>query len=321
MNEDNPELRKFENLRIEDQSPEYIFIDNETSALKEAIESLNNARVISIDCEGVHLSRKGKLTLVQIRKDEGQIFIFDIFKLKSIEFLKSIIESDKILKLAFDFRNDYDALFHQFGISPRNVLDLQLIEFWFRENLSLEKNIPLWAFKNIAKGKLGWTCLYLPSLKDKVSKIKMTNETWLNRPLTKELLQYSANDVQKIFNKYECYLDNITISKMMSKFLQFSDNYIKSKSCIIQRTFDDFDDNSIMPIQVFILNRIKLQLCSNCKIMIPIEVITKTSGNCYQCWLKLILNKRNHDISYNNNFDYDSYSGGGGYSSSDDFYS
>ena len=42
--------------------------------------------------------------------------------------LKTILESTEIEKVWFDPRNDVDALFHQFGVYPRRIFDLQLAE-------------------------------------------------------------------------------------------------------------------------------------------------------------------------------------------------
>ena len=46
--------------------------------------------------------------------------------------LKDIIESEEILKLAYDVRMDSDALFHQHDVVLKNVLDLQLLDIAIR---------------------------------------------------------------------------------------------------------------------------------------------------------------------------------------------
>jgi ribonuclease D len=46
--------------------------------------------------------------------------------------LRSILESEVVTKLTCDCRMDSDALYHQFGVACRNVLDLQIAEVAFR---------------------------------------------------------------------------------------------------------------------------------------------------------------------------------------------
>lgn len=61
--------------------------------------------------------------------------------------LRSILESDAVTKLMCDCRMDSDALYHQFGIACRNVLDLQIAEVAFR------RCVPATAFSAASPGR------------------------------------------------------------------------------------------------------------------------------------------------------------------------
>jgi ribonuclease D len=96
-----------------------------------AVQAICRESEIAVDCEGVDLSRTGKLCLVQIGLQNGTVFIFDItvlgalaFEIRmndGIETLKTLLESPRILKIIFDVRNDSEALFHQYNVALTNV--------------------------------------------------------------------------------------------------------------------------------------------------------------------------------------------------------
>ena len=113
------------------------YID-EIHSLSAAISDLMSSKIIAVDCEGVDLSRKGDLSTIQ-KKNEKQIYIFDYVLLGPalIPEMKKILENENILKLAFDFRNDYDCLLHLNKIKCRNVLDVQILEFLSKTSLKL----------------------------------------------------------------------------------------------------------------------------------------------------------------------------------------
>src|SRR5262249_45983467 len=73
---------------------------------------------LAVDCEGVNLSRDGELTLVQIGTPAGDVYLFDVLKLRSspdschvmIATLQSLMADSKILKILHDCRRDAEAL-------------------------------------------------------------------------------------------------------------------------------------------------------------------------------------------------------------------
>merc|ERR1719174_796785 len=104
--------------------------------------------VIAVDFEGVKLCRHGALCLVQMTcsDDPTLVYVLDIYVLGKRAFsmatpegtsMKSILENVNIRKVWFDPRNDVDALYHQFGIMPRGIFDLQLAEVADRRNRGL----------------------------------------------------------------------------------------------------------------------------------------------------------------------------------------
>jgi exonuclease 3'-5' domain-containing protein 1 len=112
------------------------------SALKTFIDSLPDCKgpvpSLYIDLEGNNLSRKGTLSLVTILVEPYHtVHLVDVTGLGDQAFqvagsdgrtLKNTLESQEIVKVFFDIRNDSDALFGLFGICVGGIEDVQLME-------------------------------------------------------------------------------------------------------------------------------------------------------------------------------------------------
>ena len=105
-------------------------IDNTRECAKCVSELLSDGEPIAVDAEGINLCRDGELCLLQVAPRSGAILLFDIAKLGQEAFntgrLKELLESPSLVKLWYDCRADADALFHQFGVLPKNVYDVQV---------------------------------------------------------------------------------------------------------------------------------------------------------------------------------------------------
>lgn len=95
-----------------------------------------------VDLEGVNLSRKGTISIMQIYiAPSDMTYLIDIHVLKADAFthktksgrtLKEILENPLLPKVFFDVRNDSDALYSHFKITLAGVQDLQLMELAMR---------------------------------------------------------------------------------------------------------------------------------------------------------------------------------------------
>lgn len=108
-------------------------------ALLDCIQGLPVRRPsLYLDIEGVNLSRNGSISIIQLFVEpRNNIFLIDIHILQEQAFdtpnrsgatLRSVLESEVVLKAFFDVRNDADALFSHSQISSRCIHDLQLLE-------------------------------------------------------------------------------------------------------------------------------------------------------------------------------------------------
>jgi exonuclease 3'-5' domain-containing protein 1 len=157
-------------------------ISSPGEALDRAVRAIANApgKVIAVDCEGVAMSRIGRVTLVQIAVPNERVYLFDVQALgseacfergggggggeekdennatnRSVT-LKSVLEDASITKLMFDCRVDSDALYHQHGIALNGVFDIQLADVAARraasQSVALLSGVPKCAARHLGKG-------------------------------------------------------------------------------------------------------------------------------------------------------------------------
>ncbi|XP_054290269.1 egalitarian protein homolog [Macrosteles quadrilineatus] len=152
---------------------------------------------ISFDCEGINLGIKGQLTLFQIGLPSGQAYIFDLITCPSLVTsggLQKLLESDNVIKVIHDCRNDSVNLYNQFGITLRNVFDTQAAH----AVLQLQQTgKPVYKVKNISLNAL---CeLYeapINPMKEQLKNVYRRDQRfWARRPLTREMMMFAAADV------------------------------------------------------------------------------------------------------------------------------
>ena len=113
-------------------------------SLLDELESLHySRRVLYVDFEGINLSRYGKVCIGQLTYPASRtIYLLDFVVLvKELVLvrsssgwccLKEIFETTAWQKVWFDPRADVDALYHHFGVLPKNNKCLQLCEIAVR---------------------------------------------------------------------------------------------------------------------------------------------------------------------------------------------
>jgi hypothetical protein len=196
---------------------------------------------LAVDFEGVKLCRHGALCLVQMTcsDDPTLVYVLDIFVLGRRAFtmstvggltMKGLLEDENIRKVWFDPRNDVDALWHQFGIMPRGIFDLQLAEVADRRNRGLNVHYVQGLYKCLTQ---------CPSLQSdqKVFAEKINSlgkslfepanggayEIFQQRPLNPVILVYAAHDSRYMLLLYEQYLSSIG-SRWVPRVLRAGEN-------------------------------------------------------------------------------------------------
>jgi len=235
-----------------------------TGIFKQALEEIRNAAMVAVDCEGVAMSRTGRVTLIQVAT-EHKVYLFDVLKLGSAAFeaygdgpsgnggsqttLKHVLEGSSVLKLMYDCRRDSDSLFHQFNVKLQAVLDIQLLDVALhRQQGQIVERLS--GFARCARLWLG-SKTYGPvmSLKEKI-KSKYAeridgdenSDIWAKRPMCADVLRYAAVDVALLFPMHTIMMHKHVQGDVISRTKTASEErlaeYRDMKDSPLQGVFD-----------------------------------------------------------------------------------
>jgi exonuclease 3'-5' domain-containing protein 1 len=195
---DTWKIKVLQNTRVISTIKESLFVCD--AILK---SSASHQVLISFDCEGINLGAKGQLTLAEIGTTRGEAFIFDLLTCPGLVLdggLKQLLESDNVIKIIHDCRNDSVNLYNQYGIVLRNVFDTQSAHacIQFQESgkqVYKVKNVSLNTLCEVYKAPIN-------PMKDQLKNVyRRDQKYWARRPLTKEMLLYAAGDALVLINE------------------------------------------------------------------------------------------------------------------------
>ncbi|KAI1287470.1 piRNA biogenesis protein EXD1 [Halotydeus destructor] len=161
---------------------------------------------VGIDCEGINLGQNGSITLVQIATmhadaktmSSAKVYLFDVFLNPDLMTgcLKRLFESNGVVKVIHDCRNDSAALHFQYGIQMQSVFDTQVAYAVYQQQ-TLGK--PAYKTKFVSLSTL---CeifrggLVVNPKKDTMKKnYRRDQRFWSRRPLSEDMIFYAAADV------------------------------------------------------------------------------------------------------------------------------
>lgn len=189
-----------------------------------AVAQLSQFSRIAVDCEGVQLSRTGRLCLLQMASPDC-IYVFDLIgdnpdddgwgkRFFEVSGLKKLLESPRVHKVMHDCRHDSDALFHQFGVKLGPVIDTQVVFSVLRRVRGMEVGLPV-SLRTLLKKFAGASEEQL-FMKNAVKDIMRDDgDYWLRRPLSPEALQYARLDVE--------YL--LSVTKQLANYIDGADKH------------------------------------------------------------------------------------------------
>jgi len=165
----------------------------------EGLSGIGKTEIVSFDAEGVDLSRKGKISIVQIAVPDS-CFIIDVLDKSPddplIVWLRTLLESPSVVKVVHDCRMDSDALFHHLGIKLTNVHDSSC---WHT------------AITGVADQNLNTVLLHnglRPNSVRDNSVYERNPAFWAVRPLTEKMIQWASGDVQSMFELHDLQKKN-----------------------------------------------------------------------------------------------------------------
>lgn len=167
---------------------------------------------VAFDCEGRNLSRTGDLTVACFlgigERRFGPAYVVDVQRLGGETVfarrhggLLDLLEKPDTTKVTFDCRGDSDALFHQFGVTLRGVLDVQVLDQAVRIRGGERPPTRRGQWRPFVSGMARVSERYLSADERKelghhlAAPHKDDSDIWVKRPLTEDAVRYAAADV------------------------------------------------------------------------------------------------------------------------------
>lgn len=197
---DTWKIKILHNTRVISTIKESVFV---TDAIMNSGGHSGEQIVVSLDCEGINLGVKGQLTLIELGTTRGEAFIFDVLTCPQIMTdggLKALLESDRVIKVIHDCRNDSVNLFTQFHTILRNVFDTQSAHAVLQYQ---EQGKQVYKVKNLSLNTLCELYNAPPNpMKDQLKSVyRRDQKYWARRPLSRDMLLYAAGDVLVLINE------------------------------------------------------------------------------------------------------------------------
>ncbi|MBA58136.1 MAG: ribonuclease D [Gammaproteobacteria bacterium] len=171
---------------------EYVCEDHQ---FDKAIKVCQQATALAIDTEFIRVSTYyPELGLLQVC-DGNRCFLFDPVSLSNLAAFSEILTDKKITKIFHSCSEDLEVFQHAFGVLPVPVYDTQISSAFLGAGFSI-------SYQALVEH-------YLSVLLTK----DQTRSNWLARPLTKQQLNYAAQDVTYLFEIYKTQQPIIKNSK------------------------------------------------------------------------------------------------------------
>ena len=231
---------------------------NTEATLTAALPHLQGCSVLILDCEGLRLGeRGGALSLVTLRTtapSPSRTYILDFVRLPraALEPVFDVLRAPTVLKVLFDGRMDYSALYHGYGVALTNVLDVQLVDVASRQSRGegqaaqfrrLQRYLPrinlysnTEAYQQVhklsglnecvmehnittatasCKGSGTFSRLPVAVHSSDLCLIPVDHDRWLLRPLPQSYLSYASADVALIHALYNKFMQSRYVSPVL----------------------------------------------------------------------------------------------------------
>jgi ribonuclease D len=140
--------------------------------------------------------------------------LIQIKQIKNLTPLINFLEDEKIIKIGTGLKGDNTALFRQFNLRVKSMIDLEEI------------------FKNLSsKNQIGAKKAASIILNKKLQKSKnMSRSNWENEELTSGQIKYASEDATVVYDVMSEILKQYPfVMKMMPEFFQLINNKLLSK--------------------------------------------------------------------------------------------
>ncbi|KIM24703.1 hypothetical protein M408DRAFT_331672 [Serendipita vermifera MAFF 305830] len=291
-------------------------ICNTPESLAAAVRVLSQHSHIFLDCEGRNLGTvSGKLSLLNLgvahATDDGEqrllIFLIDVLafpkdRAHHLSPIFDIMSSEKVFKIVFDGRMDASELLHGHRVQLNNVLDLQVADILAREKRGESRDQQLQRLRGfLPKHELARNpdmYLYVHKLNgmgsamreygiDEGKKRSVNHDKWLDRPMDETSLRYAAEDICKIQQLYDVFMEEGYIDE--ETLVQQSASYLALNADARPRG-DKYQGHGLFPLAVLakVSPLTPLMQCRGCERRLPASCFARSKSRdrghiCFVC--------------------------------------
>lgn len=185
-----------------------IEVINTYEQLVVAMNSMQLTPFIGFDSEQKPTFKKGQadngICLIQLATKD-KCYLIQNKQIKNLKSLIDFLEDEKIIKIGTGLKGDNEALFRQFNLRAKSMIDLEDI------------------FKNLSsKNQIGAKKAASIILNEKLQKSKnMSRSNWENKELTSGQIKYATEDATVVYDVMSEILKQYPfVMKMMPMFFQ-----------------------------------------------------------------------------------------------------
>ncbi|KAJ7588341.1 ribonuclease H-like domain-containing protein [Mycena floridula] len=259
---------------------------NNDAAAQSVHATMTDWKIIAVDCEGKKLGTKnGQLSLITVCTipspgvESGSTFIFDVLGLSKVALrpLFDILESESVVKVMFDGRKDFSALYHEQSVTLRNVLDMQIADVTSRKvkgESTQDQLSRLWPY--LSRGEVqghpkSYAFVHMLSGLNKClehhgilvgdSMKVSSHDEWLKRPLPTGHLSYAANDATMIALLHQHFVQAQLINPQLG---EQSSRYITRYRGAQPSANDPYIGHPLLPLEILDVESGSRRRCKEC---------------------------------------------------------
>lgn len=185
-----------------------IEIINTSEQLQEALNMIHLTPFIGFDSEQKPTFQKGQadngICLIQLAT-KYKCYLIQTKQIKNLKPLINFLEDEKIIKIGTGLKGDNVALFKQFNLRIKSIIDLEDIfkELSSKNQIGAKKAASIILNKKLQKSK------------------NMSRSNWENQVLTSGQIKYASEDATVVYDVMNKILEEYPfVMKMMPAFFQ-----------------------------------------------------------------------------------------------------
>jgi ribonuclease D len=187
-----------------------IEIINTSEQLQEAMNTIHLTPFIGFDSEQKPTFQKGQadngICLIQLATKD-KCYLIQTKQIKNLKPLINFLEDEKIIKIGTGLKGDNVALFKQFNLRIKSIIDLEDIfkELSSKNQIGAKKAASIILNKKLQKSK------------------NMSRSNWENQVLTSGQIKYASEDATVVYDVMIKILQEYPfVVKMMPEFFQLA---------------------------------------------------------------------------------------------------